>query len=309
MPDNKTYFYIKKWIDKNCQLTLMVILPLSFIILFHYVPMYGIQIAFKNYRAVDGIWGSKWVGFDHFIKFFKSYQFIRVTRNTIMLSLYSLIAGFPVPIILAIALNCCKNIKFKKTVQLVTYAPHFISVVVLMGMVIQILSPKYGLLNNLIKALDGEEVLFMAEGRYFRSIYVWSGIWQNMGFSAIIYISALSSVDPTLHEAAIVDGASRLKRVFYIDIPCIVPTIVILLILNLGSIMNVGFEKVLLLQNPTNTEYSEVISTLIYKQGLASAMPQYSYSTAIGIFNSLVNFFLIVGVNTIARKLGETSLW
>ncbi|NLA84006.1 MAG: sugar ABC transporter permease [Clostridiales bacterium] len=309
MPDNKTYFYIKKWIDKNWQLTLMVILPLSFIILFHYVPMYGIQIAFKNYRAVDGIWGSKWVGFDHFIKFFKSYQFIRVTRNTIMLSLYSLIAGFPVPIILAIALNCCKNIKFKKTVQLVTYAPHFISVVVLMGMVIQILSPKYGLLNNLIKALGGEEVLFMAEGRYFRSIYVWSGIWQNMGFSAIIYISALSSVDPTLHEAAIVDGASRLKRVFYIDIPCIVPTIVILLILNLGSIMNVGFEKVLLLQNPTNTEYSEVISTLIYKQGLASAMPQYSYSTAIGIFNSLVNFFLIVGVNTIARKLGETSLW
>lgn len=309
MPDNKTYFYIKKWIDKNWQLTLMVILPLSFIILFHYVPMYGIQIAFKNYRAADGIWGSKWVGFDHFIKFFKSYQFIRVTRNTIMLSLYSLIAGFPVPIILAIALNCCKNIKFKKTVQLVTYAPHFISVVVLMGMVIQILSPKYGLLNNLIKALGGEEVLFMAEGRYFRSIYVWSGIWQNMGFSAIIYISALSSVDPTLHEAAIVDGASRLKRVFYIDIPCIVPTIVILLILNLGSIMNVGFEKVLLLQNPTNTEYSEVISTLIYKQGLASAMPQYSYSTAIGIFNSLVNFFLIVGVNTIARKLGETSLW
>jgi len=309
MPDNKTYFYIKKWIDKNWQLTLMVILPLSFIILFHYVPMYGIQIAFKNYRAVDGIWGSKWVGFDHFIKFFKSYQFIRVTRNTIMLSLYSLIAGFPVPIILAIALNCCKNVKFKKTVQLVTYAPHFISVVVLMGMVIQILSPKYGLLNNLIKALGGEEVLFMAEGRYFRSIYVWSGIWQNMGFSAIIYISALSSVDPTLHEAAIVDGASRLKRVFYIDIPCIVPTIVILLILNLGSIMNVGFEKVLLLQNPTNTEYSEVISTLIYKQGLASAMPQYSYSTAIGIFNSLVNFFLLVGVNTIARKLGETSLW
>ncbi len=309
MPDNKTYFYIKKWIDKNWQLTLMVILPLSFIILFHYVPMYGIQIAFKNYRAADGIWGSKWVGFDHFIKFFKSYQFIRVTRNTIMLSLYSLIAGFPVPIILAIALNCCKNVKFKKTVQLVTYAPHFISVVVLMGMVIQILSPKYGLLNNVIKALGGEEVLFMAEGRYFRSIYVWSGIWQNMGFSAIIYISALSSVDPTLHEAAIVDGASRLKRVFYIDIPCIVPTIVILLILNLGSIMNVGFEKVLLLQNPTNTEYSEVISTLIYKQGLASAMPQYSYSTAIGIFNSLVNFFLIVGVNTIARKLGETSLW
>jgi len=309
MPDNKTYFYIKKWIDKNWQLTLMVILPLSFIILFHYVPMYGIQIAFKNYRAADGIWGSKWVGFDHFIKFFKSYQFIRVTRNTIMLSLYSLIAGFPVPIILAIALNCCKNVKFKKTVQLVTYAPHFISVVVLMGMVIQILSPKYGLLNNVIKALGGEEVLFMAEGRYFRSIYVWSGIWQNMGFSAIIYISALSSVDPTLHEAAIVDGASRLKRVFYIDIPCIVPTIVILLILNLGSIMNVGFEKVLLLQNPTNTEYSEVISTLIYKQGLASAMPQYSYSTAIGIFNSLVNFFLLVGVNTIARKLGETSLW
>lgn len=307
--DARKSFNFQKWLEKNWQLTAMIFLPFCFVILFYYAPMYGIQIAFKDYKAVDGIWGSQWVGLKHFTKFFNSYQFTRVIRNTVFLSIYSLIAGFPVPILLALALNCCKNLKFKKTVQMVTYAPHFISVVVLIGMVIQVLSPKYGIINNAIKALGGEEILFMAEGKYFRSIYVWSGIWQSMGFSAIIYISALSSIDPTLHEAAIVDGASRFKRIIHIDIPGIVPTIVILLILSAGSLMNVGFEKVLLLQNPTNTEYSEVISTLIYKQGLASAIPQYSYSTAIGIFNSIINFLLLVMVNTIAKRLGETSLW
>jgi putative aldouronate transport system permease protein len=308
-PKTKNQLNIKNRIRKNWQLTAMIFLPFCFVVLFYYIPIYGLQIAFKNYKAADGIWGSQWVGMKHFIKFFQSYLFKRVIKNTILLNLYSLVAGFPIPILLALALNCCKNLKFKKTVQMVTYAPHFISVVVLVGIVIQVLSPKYGFVNSLIKALGGEEVLFMATGSYFRSIYVWSGVWQNMGFSAIIYISALSSIDPTLHEAAIVDGASRFKRVLYIDIPGIVPTIVILLILNTGSLMNIGFEKVLLLQNPTNTEYSEVISTLIYKQGLASSMPQYSYSTAIGMFNNVVNFLLLVTVNSIARRLGETSLW
>jgi len=307
--DDGNFYKFQKWIEKNWQLTAMIFLPFCFIVLFNYIPMYGIQIAFKDYKAAQGIWGSEWVGFKHFTKFFNSYLFVRVVRNTILLNIYSLAAGFPIPIILALSLNSCKNLKFKKTVQMVTYAPHFISVVVLIGIVIQVLSPKYGIVNNVIKALGGEEILFMAEGKYFRSIYVWSGIWQNMGFSAIIYISALSSIDPTLHEAAIVDGASRFKRIIYIDIPGIVPTIVILLILSAGSLMNVGFEKVLLLQNPTNTEYSEVISTLIYKQGLASAIPQYSYSTAIGIFNNVINFLLLVVVNTIAKRLGETSLW
>jgi len=196
--DTKKFFKFQKWVKKSWQLTAMIFLPFCFIILFHYVPMYGIQIAFKDYKAADGIWGSKWVGFKHFVKFFNSYLFVRVVRNTILLNIYSLIAGFPIPIILALSLNSCRNLKFKKTVQMVTYAPHFISVVVLIGMVIQVLSPKYGIVNNVIKALGGEEILFMAEGKYFRSIYVWSGIWQNMGFSAIIYISAMN--DPTIFE-------------------------------------------------------------------------------------------------------------
>ncbi|MEA4890700.1 MAG: ABC transporter permease subunit [Clostridiaceae bacterium] len=307
--NKKKPFNFARWWIKNWQLLAMVLLPLCFVLVFYYGPMYGLQIAFKNFKASDGMWGSRWVGLEHFIKFFNSYQFERVLRNTLIISFYGLIAGFPIPIILALGLNCTQNLKFKKTVQLVTYAPYFISNVVLVSMIIQILSPKYGLVNMAIKALGGSEVLFMATGQYFSSIYVWSGIWQTMGWSAIIYISALSSIDPTLHEAAIVDGASRFKRIIHIDIPGILPTIVILLILNAGSIMNVGFEKVFIMQNATNTEYSEVISTLIYKTGIQASIPNYSYSTAIGLFNNLVNFLLLVGVNTFAKKFGETSLW
>ena len=298
-----------KWWLKNWQLIAMVFIPFCFVALFSYGPMYGLQIAFKNFKAINGMWGSQWVGFDHFIKFFDSYLFVRVIRNTLVISFYGLIAGFPIPILLALGLNCVNNFRFKKTVQLVTYAPYFISNVVLVSMVIQILSPKYGLVNMAIKALGGSEMLFMATGSIFSSIYVWSGIWQTMGWSAIIYISALSGIDPTLHEAAIVDGASRIKRIIHIDIPGITPTIVILLILSAGSIMNVGFEKVFLMQNATNTEYSEVISTLIYKTGIQASIPNYSYSTAIGLFNNLVNFLLLVIVNTFAKRFGETSLW
>ena len=298
-----------KWWGRYWQLTLMLLLPFSFVVLFHYVPMYGLQIAFKKFKAVDGIWGSKWVGLQQFEKFVKNYQFWPVIRNTLSISLYSMVVGFPFPILLAIALNCCNNLHFKKTVQMVTYAPYFISTVVMVSIIIQILGPKYGLVNNIIKALGGHEVLFMATGSYFYSIYVWSGIWQGMGWSAIIYISALSGIDPTLHEAAIVDGASRLKRIWHVDLPGITPTIVILLIMNAGSILNVGFEKVYLMQNATNTDYSEVISTLIYKTGLKQSIPNYSYSTAIGLFNNVINFIMLVTVNFIAGRVGETSLW
>ena len=226
-----------------------------------------------------------------------------------MINFYSLLVGFPLPIVFALHLNCVNHIRFKKTVQIVTYAPHFISTVVIVSMLIQILSPKFGLINNFIKLFGGEEILFMATGSYFYSLFVWSGIWQSMGWSAIIYISALSSIDPTLHEAAIVDGASRFRRILHVDIPGILPTIIILLILSAGSIMNVGFEKVFLMQNATNTEYSEVISTLIYKTGIQASIPNYSYSTAIGLFNNIVNFILLVAVNTFSRRVGETSLW
>ena len=307
--NKKKPFNFSKWWQKNWQLIAMVFIPFCFVALFSYGPMYGLQIAFKNFKTMNGMWGSQWVGFDHFIKFFNSYLFVRVIRNTLVISFYGLLAGFPIPILLALGLNCVNNFRFKKTVQLVTYAPYFISNVVLVSMVIQILSPKYGLVNMAIKALGGSEVLFMATGSIFSSIYIWSGIWQTMGWSAIIYISALSGIDPTLHEAAIVDGASRIKRIIHIDLPGITPTIVILLILSAGDVMNVGFEKVFLMQNATNTEYSEVISTLIYKTGLQASIPNYSYSTAIGLFNNIINFLLLVSVNTFARKFGETSLW
>jgi len=300
---------LAKWWARYWQLTLMLLLPFCFVALFSYGPMYGLQIAFKKFKAIDGIWGSKWVGFDQFIKFFNNYQFWSTLRNTVTISLYSLIAGFPIPILLAVSLNCCNNLKFKKAVQLVTYAPHFISTVVMVAIIIQILGPKYGLVNNVIKALGGEPVMFMATGKFFYHIYVWSGIWQGMGWSAIIYISALSGVDPSLHEAAIVDGASRVKRIWHIDLPGIAPTIIILLIMNAGSIMSVGYEKVYLMQNSTNTDYSEVISTLVYKIGLKQSIPNYSYSTAIGLFNNIVNFIMLVLVNFIAGKVSETSLW
>ena len=291
------------------QLCVLLLLPMTFLIVFAYVPMYGLQIAFKDYSTSLGMWGSPWVGLKHFKDFFESYQFIRVIRNTLTLSLYSLIAGFPIPIILAIALHCCTAQRFKKTVQTVTYAPYFISTVVLVGMLMQVLSPKYGMVNHIIRALGGSEVLFMSESSMFSSIYVWSGIWQGAGWSAIIYIAALAGVDPGLHEAAIVDGASRLKRIWHVDIPGILPTVVIILIMNAGSILGVGYEKVLLMQNPTNLEHSEVISTYLYKAGLTAAMPNYSYSTAVGLFNSVINFLVLVSVNKLSKKLTETSLW
>lgn len=299
----------RQWWIRYWQLLAMLLIPCCFIAVFSYGPLYGLQIAFKNFRAAQGMWGSPWVGLKHFRDFVNSYLFLRVIRNTITISLYSLIAGFPIPILLALSLNCVKRLRFKKTVQVVTYAPFFISTVVLVSMVLQVLAPKFGLVNNIIRALGGQDVLFMANGKLFSSIYVWSGIWQTMGWSAIIYISALSAIDPTLHEAAIVDGASRLRRIWHIDLPGITPTIIILLILSAGSIMNVGFDKIFLMQNATNTEYSEVISTLIYKVGIAASIPNYSYSTAIGLFNSVINFMLLVIVNMIARRFSETSLW
>lgn len=296
-------------IKSNYQLYLLALIPVAWFIVFRYLPMYGALIAFKDYKAASGILGSEWVGLENFIKFFKSYQFGRVLANTLGLSLYQLLAGFPLPIILALSINALRNEKFKKTVQLVTYMPHFISVVVVCGMMMQFMSPRVGIVNEIITALGGDAIDFIAKPEYFKSIYVWSGVWQRFGWGSIIYLATLASVDPNQHEAAMIDGASRFKRIIHIDIPNIMPTIVTLLILNFGRIMTIGFEKVLLLQNDLNLRTSEIISTYTYKIGLASAFPDFSYATAIGLFNSVVNLILIVSINKLAKKINETSLW
>ncbi|MGI6538002.1 MAG: ABC transporter permease [Caldicoprobacterales bacterium] len=272
-----------------------------------YGPLYGLQIAFKNFNGALGIWGSKWVGFRHFKNFYNSYLFWTLIKNTLALSVYSLLAGFPVPILLALMLNEVKNAKYKKFVQTVTYAPHFISMVVLVGIINISFSPSYGFISLGLQALGFEKQNYLVSPSAFRHIYVWSGIWQNAGWNSIIYLAALSSVDPTIHEAAVIDGASRIQRVWHINVKSIVPTMVILLILNTGSIMNVGFEKVFLMQNDLNSTTSDVISTYIYRRGLINA--DYSFSTAVGLLNNVVNFIILVTVNAISRKLGEISLF
>lgn len=294
---------------RNWDLYLLVIPPVLFFLVFRYYPMYGAQIAFKNFSPVRGIHGSPWVGLRHFEAFVTSYNFWAIFRNTITLSLYQLIAGFPIPIFLAISLHYCAQRAFKKTVQLITYAPHFISVVVLAGMIVQFLSPRYGEINNLIEMLGGTRRNFMALPGAFPSIYVWSEVWQRAGWGSIIYLAALSSVDPALHEAAVVEGASILQRVRHVDFPSVLPTAVILLILNFGQLMHVGFEKVLLLQTPLNLTTAEIIQTHVYKVGLVASIPNYSYASAIGLFSSIISFALLISVNAVARRVGETSLW
>ena len=300
--DSLLYDIIRNW-----TLYLMILPVIAYFIIFHYWPMYGVQIAFKNYNVAKGITGSPWAGFRHFERFFKSYHFWPLIRNTVTLSLYTLIASFPAPIILALLLNEVTNSKFKRTVQTVTYAPHFLSTVVLVGMLTTFLSPQSGIINHIIEALGGERVYFMGEPAWFKHLYVWSGVWQHTGWNAIIYLAALTSISPELHEAAIIDGASKLQRIWHINIPGILPTAIILLILNLGQIMNVGFEKVFLLQNDLNIKASDVISTYVYRTGLLGA--QYSFSAAVGLFNSVINFALIIIVNSISRRITEVGLW
>lgn len=298
---------ILKRIGKNYELYIFILPAFLYFAIFYYAPMYGVQIAFKDFIATKGIAGSPWTGFKHFNYFFSSYYFNLLVRNTIGITLYSLIAGFPVPILLALLLNELKNKRFKRLVQNVTYAPHFISTVVMVGILLTFLSPSSGIVNQLIKVLGGEPIAFMAKPGMFKDIYVWSGIWQNSGWGSIIYLAALSGIDVQLHEAAIVDGATRLQRIRYINIPGIMPTMIILLVLNSGSLMNVGFEKIFLMQNSLNMETSDVISTYVYRNGLLNA--QYSFSSAVGLFNSVINFILLVLVNKAARRLSETSLW
>ncbi len=292
------------------QLYVFLVIPVIYIILFNYVPMLGIQLAFKKFNARLGIWGSPWVGFDQFVKFFTSYQFTRVIKNTLTISFYGLLAGFPLPILLALVLNSIRSNRYKKFVQTVTYLPYFISLVVLVGILTQMLNPRIGLVANLFGLLSGQEAPdLMSNPGAFPHIYVWSGVWQSMGYNSIIYIAALSGVDTELHEAAEVDGASRFQRVIHIDLPAILPTAAIMLILNAGQIMNIGFDKPYLMQNPLNLSSSEVISTYVYKVGIASSTNDFSYATAIDLFNSSINMILITTVNFFSKKLGGNSLF
>ena len=299
---------ILREVRKNWGLYLLVALPVLYLILFKYVPMYGVQIAFRDYTPARTFATSPWVGLEWFQKFITNYQFKRIFWNTLAISLYSL-ATFPLPILLALLLNYLPFARLKKTIQLVSYAPHFISTVVMVGILLQFLDARSGLLNMVITALGGEAMNFMAKAQYFRTIYVWSGVWQGIGYNSIIYIAALSGVSYELHEAAIVDGANIYKRIWHIDIPSILPTIAILLIMNCGSVLSVGYEKIYLMQNSLNSSVSEVISTYVYKQGLAATIPQYSYGAAIGLFISVINVVLLLIVNKVSGKLSGSSLF
>ena len=294
---------------KDLHLHLIILVPFVWLIIFAYVPMYGLIIAFKEFFPNLGMIGSPWVGLVNFRNFFTSYQFPIVVRNTIGINVYTLLAGFPIPIILALSINNAGSRIFKKTVQMVTYAPYFISTVVMVGLIIQLLSPSVGLYGRLTRLLDIDAPSLLATPQYFKSVYVWSGIWQNMGWNSIIFIAVLSSVDSELYDAATVDGASRMQRIAHVELPTIIPTAIILLIVNFGYLMTIGFEKIYLMQNDLNLASSEVIQTFVYKVSFENTIPNFSYATAIGLFNSVVNLFLIVSVNAIAKRTTEVSLW
>lgn len=297
-----------KLMKRNWLLYLFVVPAAVYVIIFCYAPMYGLQIAFKNYSIAKGFTGSPWVGLKWFETFVNSQRFWVMIKNTLTLSIYSIVVGFPLPIALALILNNIRNLRWKKFAQTITYMPHFISVVTMVGMLSIFLSPNSGMINTLLSYVGGSgDVYFLGKPEYFKHIYVWSGVWQSMGWGSIIYMAALSGVDPTFHEAAMIDGANKFQRVWHIDIPTIMPTMAIMLIMNCGSILGVGYEKVYLLQNSLNSTHSEVISTYVYKLGLLQQ--QYSYSTAIGLFNNVINLALLFLVNKIVGKLTGSSLW
>lgn len=298
-----------KRLKKSGPYYVLILVPLIILLVFKYYPMYGITLAVKDYRVSAGVAGSPWANplFKHFTRFLTAPSAVRVIANTLKISLYSLLAGFPIPILLAISLNELRNKKLQKTVQMITYMPYFISTVVLVSMIIQFTDLSYGIVNQGIRALGGDPVNFMGNKGFFRHIYVWTGVWQSAGYNAVVYLAALSGVSQDLYDAALVDGASKIKRIFNIDLPCIAPTIIILFILNTGSILSVGFEKIYLMQNNTNLSVSEVISTYVYRMGLVNQ--NYSYSTAVGLFNSLVNGLMLLLCNAIARRVSDVSLW
>lgn len=296
-----------KRISRTYQLYIFLIPAVIYYIVFKYVPIYGVQIAFRDYNFVQGFLGSPWVGILHFERFFNSPDFWLVIRNTISISVLNLIFGFPIPIIFALMLNQMTNKLYKRIIQTVSYAPYFISTVVLVGMMYIMLSPSYGLVNNLMASMGLKRVFFMAKPELFAAIYVLSGIWQNTGYSSVIYLAALSNISPELHEAAHMDGANKWQRIWHIDLPGILPTAVIMLILGAGTILTVGFEKNYLMQNALNRPAAEVISTFVYKRGITQG--EFSYASAIGLFESSINFIILITVNKIAKRFSDSSLF
>ena len=298
---------IIKRMKDSWQLYLIILPVVVYVFIFSYMPLYGIQLAFRHFNPGIGIWGSPWVGFDNFTRFFNSIFFERIVVNTLALNVYGLIAGFPFPIIIALMFNEIKNARTKKAVQTIVVAPHFIAMVVMVGMLNLFFSVGSGFVNNVIEAFGGEAIPFMTGRSYFRSMFVWSDVWQRSGWNSIIYIAALAGVDPELHEAARIDGASKLKRIWHVNLPAIRPTIVILLILQFGSMMNVGFEKAFLMQNTQNIAVSEVIATYVFRVGITNA--DFSFATTVGLFNNIINVILLLIVNKICSRVSETSLF
>jgi putative aldouronate transport system permease protein len=290
------------YVFRNYTLYLFLLPAVVLTIVFKYIPMYGSIIAFKNFSPLQGIMASEWVGLEHFHRFLSSPNFYDIFMNTLKLSLYGLLLGFPVPIVLALMLNQLRGPRIKKNIQLILYAPNFISVVVLTGMLFVFMSPT-GLVNSLVTMFTDKPISFMSDPAYFRSVYILSGIWQGAGWASIIYVAALSNVDPQLHDAATVDGASLLRRIWHIDLPTLKPVMAVLFILAAGGIMSIGYEKAFLMQTAMNTPTSEIIATYVYKVGLQSG--DYAYSTAIGLFNSLINIILLVLVNAVVKRLNE----
>lgn len=297
----------KRRFRKSIPLYILMLPAIIYLFLFNYVPMYGIQIAFKEFTVGQGITGSPWVGFYHFTRFFDSARFWQLLKNTLAINLINLLIGFPFPIILALLLNYCNVKWFKKTVQMATYIPHFISVVVLVSLLTLFLSPSSGFINRLIMGLGGNAIDFMAIPSAFKYVFVFSGVWQGIGWGSIIYIGALTVVGPELHEAAIIDGATKMQRILNIDLPSISETIIIMFIMQIGKLLDLGFQKVYLMQNGANLTASEVISTYVYKVGIAQS--NYSYSTAIGLFNTVINLILLCVANRACKKLSGSSLF
>ncbi len=293
-------------VKESRALYLLMLPSIIIFLMFTYYPMYGVIIAFKNFTPAEGIFGSEWVGMKNFLQYFNSYQFGLTIRNTIVVSLYTILVTFPLPVVLALMCNQIRSKKFKKFFQVSTYLPHFISTVVMCGMLILFLSPSTGIISKLVGLLGFQLPNLMGSAAAFPHIYVWSEAWQHVGWDSILYIATLSSVDPSLYEAATMDGAGKWKKMLHIDVPALMPTVTIMLILRMGSVMSVGFEKVYLLQNTLNSSTSEIISTYVYKMGLISN--QYSLSSAIGLFNNVINLALLLLVNAISKKLSDTSL-
>lgn len=302
----ETLARIRRDLRLNKYLYLLILPVIAYYIIFYYVPMYGVVIAFKDFSPLKGVMGSRWVGLTYFQQFFTSVYAARTIENTVLLSLYNLLWSFPAPIILALLLNEVKSAFFKKAVQTITYLPHFISLIVVCGLITQFMQQQ-GLINNIVAFFGGDRIIFLQRPEWFRTIYISSGIWQGIGWGAIIYLAALAGIDQELYEAASIDGAGRWNRMLHVTLPGIAPTIVILLILNIGQMMNVGSDKVLLLYNSLTYSTADIISTFVYRMGLINF--NYGYATAVGLFNSLINCALLLAANTISRRVNETSLW